>query len=133
MAFTLNRVSMKRIQNWIPAILMMGIIFWFSSQSADKLPVFSWADAIVKKSGHVVGYALLAYSYWYALDIDKNKRWVAWLFVILYALTDEFHQSYVPGRHPSILDVLIFDNFGALISLWLANKFTKQKRSGKNT
>ena len=133
MAFTLNRVSMKRIQHWIPAILMMGIIFCFSSQTADKLPVFSWADAIVKKSGHVVGYALLAYSYWYALDIDKNKRWVAWLFVILYALTDEFHQSYVPGRHPSILDVLIFDNFGALISLWLANKFTKQKRSGKNT
>ena len=129
MAFSLSRVSMKRIQDWIPALLMMAVIFWFSSQPADKLPVFSWADAIVKKSGHVVGYALLAFSYWHALGINKNKHWLAWLFVILYALTDEFHQSYVPGRHPSIWDVLIFDNFGALISLWLANK----KQSGENT
>src|ERR1051325_7620805 len=133
MAFSLSRVCMKRIQNWIPAILMMGIIFWFSSQPADKLPVFNWADAIVKKSGHVVGYALLAFSYWYALRIDTNKRWLAWALVILYALTDEFHQTFVRGRHPSIWDVLIFDNIGALVSLWLANKSIKQKRSGKNT
>lgn len=107
---------------------MMSIIFWFSAQPAEELPVFSWADTIVKKSGHVIGYALLAFSYWYALGLDKNKRWLAWLLVIIYALTDEFHQSFVSGRHPSIWDVLIFDNLGVLVSLWLTNTHLKQKR-----
>lgn len=107
---------------------MMGIIFWFSSQPAGDLPSFSWADALVKKSGHMLGYALLALGYWYALGMDKKKRWLAWLFAILYALTDEYHQSYVADRHPSVWDVLIFDNAGALISLWLTTLYLKQKR-----
>ena len=122
---------MKKVKllNWIPAFLMMTVIFWFSSRPADELPVFSWADTLVKKSGHMIGYGLLAFCYWYALGMDKNQRWLAWLLVILFALTDEYHQSFVSGRHPSIWDVLIFDNLGALVSLLLANKYIKQKRS----
>jgi len=122
----------SKIWNWLPAVLTMVVIFWFSSQPADKLPVFGWADALVKKSGHALGYAILTYWYWYALGMDKHKRWLAWLFAILYALTDEFHQSFVAGRHPSIWDVLIFDNLGMLLSLWLANKYIKQKRPDDN-
>jgi len=128
MAFMLSLESMKKIQKWIPAFLMMGVIFWFSAHSADELPNFDWADAIVKKSGHMVGYGLLAFTYWYGLGMDKQKRWLAWLLAVLFALTDEFHQSFVLGRHPSIWDVMIFDNLGALISLWLTNKYIKQKR-----
>jgi len=110
---------------------MMGLIFLFSSQPSNKLPNFNWADAIIKKSSHMIGYGLLAFTYWYGLGMDKKKRWLAWVFVILYALTDEFHQSYVPGRHPSIWDVMIFDDLGALISLWLTNRYVnKQKRPG---
>ena len=112
---------------WLPALLMMGIIFWFSAQPLDKLPNFSWADVIVKKSGHMIGYAMLAFLYWYALGMDKNKRSLAWLLAILFALTDEYHQTFVSGRHPSIWDVMIFDNIGALLSLWLTGKFIKQK------
>ena len=123
---------MKKFQKWIPALVTMAVIFWFSAQPADKLPVFSWADTLVKKSGHVLGYAILAFWYWYALGMDKNKRWLAWLLAILYAVTDEYHQAFVLGRHPSIWDILIFDNFGALISLWLANKYVKQKRPDNN-
>jgi len=128
MAFCLGLVNMKKIQNWIPAFLMMGIIFWFSSQSADKLPVFSWADTIVKKSAHMIEYGLLTLCYWYALGMDKKQRWQAWLLAILFAVTDEYHQSSVSGRHPSIWDVVIFDNLGALVSLLLTNKYIKQKR-----
>src|SRR5512143_60255 len=123
---------MKKIQNWIPAFLMMVLIFWFSAQPADELPNFNWADAIVKKSGHMVGYGLLAFTYWYALGMHKQKRWLAWVFVILYAMTDEYHQTFVRGRHPSIWDVLIFDNIGALISLWLTTLYIKRKRPDTN-
>jgi VanZ family protein len=53
---------------------------------------------------------------------------LCWLLAVFYAVTDELHQSFVPGRHPSLWDVILFDNFGALISLWLTTKFEKQKR-----
>ena len=132
MAFMLSRETMKKIQNWIPAFLMMGLIFLFSAQPFDKLPNFDWADAIVKKAGHMVGYGLLAFTYWYGLGMDKQKRWVAWVFVILYAMTDEYHQAFVRGRHSSIWDVLIFDNIGALISLWLTELYIKRKRPDTN-
>ena len=134
MAFTLNRVIMKKTQllNWVPALVVMGVIFWFSAQSGEELPVFSWADKIVKKSGHVIGYALLAFWYWYALGLQSNRRWLAWLLAVLYAATDEYHQSFVPYRGPSIWDVLIFDNLGALLSFWLTNIYiNKQKRPDK--
>ena len=135
MALTLKRVKMKKVQilNWVPALVVMGVIFWFSAQSGEELPVFSWADKIVKKSGHMIGYALLAFWYWYALGLQNNRRWLAWLLAIIYAATDEYHQSFVPFRGPSIWDVLIFDNFGALISLWLTNRYVnKQKRPNNN-
>lgn len=131
MAFPLNRVIMKKVQilNWVPALVVMGVIFWFSAQSGEELPVFSWADKIVKKSGHMIGYALLAFWYWYALGWQSNRRWLAWLLAVLYAMTDEYHQSFVPFRSPSVWDVVVFDNFGALISLWLTNRYMqKQKR-----
>ena len=76
----------------------------------------------------MTGYALLAFSYWRALGFQREKRWLAWCFAILYAVTDEFHQAFVPSRNPSILDVLLFDNIGALISLWIASLY-KAKRS----
>ena len=87
---------------------------------------------MIKKSGHMIGYALLAFWYWYGLGMDQNKRWLAWLLAIVYALTDEFHQTFVSGRNASLWDVVIFDNLGALISLWLASKWIKQKRPDYN-
>ena len=68
----------------------------------------------------MLGYAMLAWSYWTALDMKPRKWWLAWLFAILYAMTDEYHQSFVTGRFPSAWDVFIFDNLGALIGLSIA-------------
>ena len=36
----------------------------------------------------------------------------------LYAVTDEFHQSFVPGRYPDVRDVLV-DTAGALVAVLL--------------
>jgi len=122
----MNKVIVK-IRKWLPALFVMGLIFWFSNHPSNELPNFDWADKLIKKTGHVVVYAMLAGSYLYALDMRVDKSWLAWLLAILFAATDEYHQAFVPGRHPSVWDVLIFDNFGALISLWLANKYIMQK------
>jgi len=118
----------RKMLRWVPALVVMLVIFLFSAQPSDSLPDFDWADRIVKKGGHMVEYGVLVLAYWYAFAWTGSRRWLAWLLTFLYACTDEFHQSFVPGRHPSVWDVLIFDNLGALISLWLADRYIKQKR-----
>jgi VanZ family protein len=118
--------------HWLPALLIMILIFLISARPSSQLPNFNWADTFVKKGGHIVGYALLAFTYWRALDFKGDKRSIAWLLAMLYALTDEFHQSFVTGRHSTIWDVMLFDNLGALSSLWFINRYRKQKRPEPN-
>jgi VanZ family protein len=118
-----------RISKWLPSLLVMLVIFLFSAQPSSSLPSFDWADRIVKKGGHVLGYALLAWTYWHGFDYRKDKRWLSWLFAVLYAVTDELHQSLVPGRRASLWDVVVFDNLGALISLWLIQRVRRTTRT----
>jgi VanZ family protein len=120
--------SIQILPRWLPALLVMLVIFVLSSLPSAELLYFDWADRIVKKGGHMIGYGILAVSYWHALSYRSDKRWLAWLLAVLYALTDEFHQSFVPGRNASLWDVVVFDNLGALFSLWIAKLLLEQKR-----
>jgi len=76
-----------------------------------------------------MGYAMLSLSLLRGFDFRGERRWLAWFLAVLYAVTDEFHQSFVPGRHPAVFDVLVYDNIGSLISLWLAGMLIKQKQT----
>ena len=107
------------VPRWLPAFFFMVVIFIFSSQPGDNLPSFLDWDYVIKKMGHAIGYGLLALSYFHFLKYDKKRYWLAWLMAVLFSATDEFHQSFVPGRHASIVDVLVFDNLGAACALWL--------------
>jgi VanZ family protein len=107
------------VPRWLPALFFMVAIFAFSSQPSNDLPNFLNWDFVVKKTGHAIGYGLLALSYFYFFKYDKKRYWLAWLLAIIFATTDEFHQSFVAGRHASAFDVLVFDNFGAIFGLWL--------------
>jgi VanZ family protein len=60
--------------------------------------------------------------------LGGRRPWLAWLLAVLYAATDELHQSLVPGRHPSPVDVLLFDNVGALVGVWLYSLALRRKR-----
>jgi VanZ family protein len=108
--------SLKR---WIPALIMMAVIFIVSSQPSSNLPNFDVLDKVVKKGGHAIGYGLLGLSYLYALGLNKKHYFFAWLLAILYAITDEFHQGFVSSRHPSVWDVMVFDNLGTIAALFL--------------
>jgi hypothetical protein len=116
------------LHRWLPAVLMMLVIFWFSAQPGSELLFFDLVDRIIKKGGHMIGYAFLALSYWRGFDFQDGRRWFSWLLAVLFAVTDELHQAFVPNRNPSLWDVVIFDNFGALIALWVASHFRKEKR-----
>ncbi len=124
------RVMRKRflpiVTRWLPALLVMVLIFAFSAIPADEMPRFDWADFLVKKGGHMAGYGLLALSYWRGLGWEVRRGWLAWLLAVLYAVTDEFHQSFTPGRQPSLVDVLVFDALGAAIGLFLVGLWRKR-------
>ncbi len=68
------------------------------------------------KSAHVAAYALLAILFQHALGHGRRRMATALLLTVLYAVSDEFHQSFVPGRGPRATDVLI-DLFGGALGL----------------
>ncbi len=69
------------------------------------------------------GYGLLTLSFLYGMGkYDFASQRLAILFAILYALTDEWHQTYVLGRFGSLWDVGI-DGIGSMAAIWLSNRF----------
>ena len=103
--------------HWGPAVIIMAVIFLASSTPSRDLPNFGWLDLLVKKGGHMLGYALLAVAYLRAAgSTDRRAYLLAFVGALLFAVSDEFHQSYTAGRHPSPLDVLV-DSTGALLGL----------------
>jgi VanZ family protein len=101
--------------------LWMGIIFAFSSQSRLPSAPQAWLDFLFKKGAHFFVFAMLATLLWRALAW-RPRGWIwAWLLTVIYAISDEWHQSFVAGRHPQATDVLI-DACGAataLLVVWL--------------
>lgn len=102
---------------WEPAILMMALIFLFSSLPPKVIPQFGKFDFSIKKLGHMLGYALLAPAYLRGIGKKGTLEIaLAWTMAIMYAFTDETHQAFVPGRSSSIIDIGI-DGIGALAGL----------------
>lgn len=99
----------------------MAAIFWFSSQPGDEVaraaqPLYESAPTVGNtgmripwlKVGHVVGYGALGAALLYGFGPGRRRSAVLSLAVtLLYAVTDEFHQSFTPGRSAGITDVLI--------------------------
>jgi VanZ family protein len=116
---------------WLPALVMMGVIFLASSTPATELPFFGRWDVLIKKGGHALGYAMLGLSYFYALPsrLSRGYRWwMAWLMAIVFALSDEFHQYFVEGRGSSLRDVGI-DSLGAGLALLLGAAYSSNSDS----
>lgn len=119
------------IFRWLPAMIVMAAIFFLSGQPASRLPVFGEYDLIIKKLGHATGYAMLGLAYYFALPprLRAGFRWILALFmVILFALSDEFHQSFIEGRTSSLIDVGI-DTAGALVALSLGVFYSSNSSS----
>ncbi|WP_026369257.1 VanZ family protein [Kallotenue papyrolyticum] len=107
----------RAILRWLPALAWMALIFWFSSQPDLPRPANDLLNLILRKSAHAGVYAVLALLYVWALG-GWRWRWWAFGLAALYAVSDEFHQSFTPKRHPTATDVLI-DCLGAYAGLRL--------------
>jgi VanZ family protein len=107
---------MNLLKRWGPAAIIMAIIFWASATPSTDIPKFGLWDTLVKKGGHALGYGLLALAYQYGLANGQRpslrQAALSVVLAVLYAVTDEFHQSFTKGRTPTWLDVVI-DGAGA--------------------
>lgn len=120
------------IKFWLPPILWASVIFTFSSLPTVETTTFYLWDFLIKKTAHFVEYAILATLVYRALinsKVDSKKAmWISVLASFLYAASDEYHQSFVPGRGPALRDVII-DTVGALFAIYGVipnlNKFPK--------
>jgi VanZ family protein len=107
-------------QRWTPPLLIAGVIFLLSSIPQLKSDFSPQWDFILRKLAHATEYALLAFFVARAVNggHQSHHPWVvllgAWLVATLYAMTDEWHQSFVPGREPTVTDVVL-DSSGALL------------------
>lgn len=112
------------MRHWLirlgPALLVMGLIFTASSTSDSDIPDFGALNFIAMKGGHLTGYAMLGAAYLHALSwqraYSRSRILAAGILVILYAVSDEWHQSFTPGRHPSLPDVCI-DTAGGILGM----------------
>jgi VanZ family protein len=122
--------SGRTLLAWAPVVSWAALIFLLSAQPNLRFLPDPGLDFVVRKLGHVGVFGILALLLWHALAQKTAWRrpW-AWAFVltVLYAASDEFHQEFVAGRHPSVADVVI-DATGALIAL-IAVGFIQSRRS----
>jgi len=142
------------LKYWLPLFIWLGVIFVGSTEvmSAEQtsrfvVPFLRWLKPdisietvvfihfLIRKLGHLTEYAILAMLFWRGVYRGMNLRMkisilflLAWLAAAIFAVTDEFHQSFVPSRTASPIDVMI-DICGAMIGLIICMMFAAQGRS----
>ena len=108
--------AVARIEPWLSPFALMGLIFFLSAQPDLTTGLGVW-DLIGRKLVHAAEYALLALLWWRALrraGAPAPRAALLGLVVsVAYACVDEYHQTYVEGRHGSPVDVGI-DALGAV-------------------
>lgn len=144
---------------WLPLLIWMSVIFSASAdtQSTQRTsrflePLLRWVwpdippDAVeavrwsVRKAAHVTEYAMLVWLWWRALwrPVRHDVRPWSWrvaglalLAVVLYAATDEWHQSFVPNRTGALRDVMI-DTAGGCVGLGVLWLLHRRRRAGQD-
>ena len=140
------------LQRWLPVVVWAGIISWFSTDAfsarstnsyidpllrlvfGELTPAgFRFAHSIVRKSAHLTEYAILGALICRAMTepgahIPRSVLVRAVLCCASYAMLDELHQTLVPSRTGSPVDVLI-DSTGATIGSLIFTRWRGRLRA----
>lgn len=103
---------MKKLISWALLLACAGSIFYLSSLSSLPIPTrYSYQD----KVEHFLAYFALAWLAGNAFELSEKKKSIlaAFAFACAYGISDEFHQSLVPGRDASAWDWLA-DSLGGM-------------------
>lgn len=120
----------RQITGWVAVVVWAAGIYYLSSFSRFPPSVATWS---LTKLAHIIEYAVLTLLLIRALDAHHLARsrvlGVAAMLAIAYAASDEYHQSFVPNRHPSPLDIVI-DSIGISAATLLAASMHARREPG---
>jgi VanZ family protein len=127
--------SPKRLASLLlPPLAVMALIFFLSAQQSDG--DHSAIVIVLRKLAHVSEYAVLTLCWWRALRglrIGRDARAslaLAVTIALAYSASDEFHQTFVRGRHGTPVDVGV-DVIGMTIaSLIVARAYARRRSLG---
>jgi VanZ family protein len=119
------------LRYWLPPALWMGVIFVLSAQPSLPHHPDTLLDLILKKAAHMIEYGILASLLWRALSrgqgaLSRSALVTAFIVSVLYAASDEYHQTFVPGRNGTPVDVGL-DTVGALIALLVVGSLGRKE------
>jgi len=111
----------NKTQNWLFVILWMLIIFFFSHQPGLASGLSGDWDFVLRKMAHITEYAVLCFLLVRVIGEYKVsfKKTIIFsiLISIIYAISDEYHQTFIFARQGNLRDILI-DSFGVLLFAW---------------
>jgi VanZ family protein len=118
-----GNLNVRVALRWLAVVFWMGVIFALSAIPSLASPFESFYDFIARKLAHMAEYGVLTVLLFNALRSHRRRNGrallIAAVVAVLYALSDEWHQAFVPGREGSLRDVVI-DAMGVVgMSLWL--------------
>lgn len=134
----------KKIISVVLVIIWMIFIFVMSSFDANEsssqsnfivgfiINIFNVdnidiVSLIVRKLAHFTEYLILGILVFNMFRYYDKKYCFAIVLCVFYAISDEVHQAFVPGRSCQIYDMLI-DSFGSISGILLVNMFIKRKK-----
>ena len=110
----------RALSAWLPVIAWAALIFALSSIPDLGTGLGGW-DLALRKVAHAAEYAVLG-----ALLLRAVGRELPAVAIgIAYAVTDEIHQTFIPGRHGAPLDVLI-DAAGVLVGVYVLGRAARR-------
>lgn len=115
------RRPIARMAWWAATIAWMAVIFWLSGLRGSQVP------GRFGSLGHFLGYLVLGILGYMSLRSGRSRGAALALALLLcsaYGVSDEFHQSFVPGRTPDVVDWGV-DTLGAAVGAALALLMTK--------
>lgn len=96
-------------------------ISYDGQQVSSQSNPYAFIEFIMRKSGHILGYLGLTILLFLTITQTTIKqRWIflfSGLIAIVYAMLDEWHQTFVPGRTGHWEDALIVDGMGVVLGL----------------
>ena len=111
----------KCFVRWMAVVCWMGVIFALSATPSLASPFEPVADLILRKLAHLTVFAVLTVLLYRAFRLHVAKPTSAWLLAVcvaaVYAGSDEWHQTFVPGREGTVRDVVI-DSVG-VVGIWV--------------
>ena len=115
--------------SWIISAIIAGIMFYMSSLEFQKGPPGGFS--ILPIAYHILAYFFLAVFVNFALIKGKKTKthriYITLIITFLYAISDEMHQYFVPGRSLSGYDILL-DLSGILLACFLYLVLIKQRK-----